>query len=74
MLKLSSHNIWTSAGMHTWTAVVFIVRKLLASDDIFYYKVQTLMKFKLRLRSDINKTQRWCVKNNMAINPTKPLV
>ena len=40
-------------------------------DDTFHCKGKDINEIQLTLQSDINKPQRWCMKNNMAINPTK---
>ena len=42
-----------------------------ADDSTFHCKGKDINEIQLILQSDINKTQRWCMKNNMAINPTK---
>ena len=42
-----------------------------ADDTTFHCKGKDINEIQLILQSDINKTQRWCMKNNMAINPTK---
>ena len=42
-----------------------------ADDTKFHCKGKDINEIQLILQSDINKTQRWCMKNKMAINPTK---
>ena len=42
-----------------------------ADDTTFHCNGKDIHEIQLILQSDINKTQRWCMKNNMAINPTK---
>ena len=42
-----------------------------ADDTTFQCKGKDINEIQLILQSDINNTQRWCMKNNMAINPTK---
>ena len=42
-----------------------------ADDTTFHCKGKDINEIQLILQSDINKTQRWYMKNNMAISPTK---
>ena len=42
-----------------------------ADNITFHCTWKAIYRIQLRLQSDINKTQRWCIKNNMSINPTK---
>ena len=72
MLKLSSHTgpLLFLLYVNDLPLEINSDTDMYADCTTFQCKGKEINEFQLILQSDINKAQRWCMKNNTAINPT----